>query len=46
MSKRPTDDLEPSAKRGKRGSDRQLTKDDPDEEDDQVTTELSVAKDA
>ncbi|KAK9868227.1 hypothetical protein WJX84_008039 [Apatococcus fuscideae] len=35
MSKRPTDDLEPSAKRGKRGSNRQITKDDQsDEEDD------------
>ena len=36
MSKRPTDDLEPSAKRGKRGNDRQITKDDPEDEDDQV----------
>ena len=34
MSKRPTDDLEPSAKRGKRGSDRQLTKDDPSDDED------------
>ncbi|KAK9820144.1 hypothetical protein WJX72_006625 [[Myrmecia] bisecta] len=33
MSKRPTDHLEPSSKRGKRGSDRQLTKDDPSDSD-------------
>lgn len=31
MSKRPTDHLEPAAK--KRGNDRQLTKDDPSDED-------------
>ena len=37
MSKRPTDDLEPAAKKGKRTNSRQLTKDDAsDEEEDQV----------
>ena len=44
MSKRPTDDLEPSAKRGKRGSDRQLTKDDrSDDEDGPVQLRHNVA---
>lgn len=34
MSKRPTDHLEPAAK--KRGNDRQLTKDDPSDDDEVV----------
>ena len=37
MSKRPTDDDEPSAKRGKRGNERQLTKDDASEDSDDVS---------
>ena len=39
MSKRPTDHLEPAAK--KRGNDRQLTKDDPSDEDEVTTLLLS-----
>ena len=38
MSKRPTDHLEPAAK--KRGNDRQLTKDDPSDEE-EVTYSIS-----
>ena len=36
MSKRPTDDLEPAAKKGKRGNARQLTKDDASDEEEEV----------
>ena len=47
MSKRPTDDLEPSAKRGKRANDRQITKDDvSDDEDDEVPTQRLVQPEA
>ena len=43
MSKRPTDHLEPAAK--KRGNDRQLTKDDPSDEDEVTHGTLNCALD-
>ncbi|KAL3133298.1 hypothetical protein ABBQ38_007177 [Trebouxia sp. C0009 RCD-2024] len=42
MSKRPTDHLEPAAK--KRGNDRQLTKDDPSDEDEEQEAHGEFAK--